>query len=137
MIEDDQKTSDNEIEQELEDDIDTSVCDPKEDNIIYDKDREDNNLAPGTVVWAHLHSWYPAIICSPEEVPAMYKKFIPDYPTNDVFVQRFAPFNDVRIVKVKNIDSLAENQTDKAYACMSEDINTSYCIALATLGGNI
>ena len=52
MIEDDQKTSDNEIEQELEDDIDTSVCDPKEDNII--EDGEDNNFALGTVVWARL-----------------------------------------------------------------------------------
>ena len=108
-----------------------------EDNIIAEEDGEDDNLAPGTVVWARLRSWYPAIICSPEEVPAMYKKFIPDYPTSDVFVRRFAPFNDVRIVKVKNIDSLAENQTDKANACMNEDINISDYIVLATLRGNI
>ena len=77
-----------------------------EDNIIAEEDGEDDNLAPGTVVWARLRSWYPAIICSPGEVPAMYQKFIPDYPTSDVFVRRFAPFKDVRIVKVKNIDSL-------------------------------
>ena len=120
-----------------EDENDTSVCEEDEDKVVDEEEDEDDSLAPGTVVWARLRSWYPATICSPEDIPDSLKKLLPDHPATDVFVKRFEPFSDVRVIKAKNIDQLSENRCDKARAAKSEAINKAYSLALATMRGDI
>ena len=136
MSEEDLEDVEDDDEMAIEDDIDTSVCE-EDVNVIEDKEDEGGTDGHGTVVWARLRSWYPATICSPEDIPEKFKKLIPDHPMADVFVKRFEPFNDVRVVKVKNIEQLGENRVDKARACKSEAINAAYSLALATMRGDV
>ena len=113
------------------------MCEEDDEDVSDKEDDEDESLAPGTVVWAHLRSWYPATVCSQEDIPDSMKKLLPDHPASDVFVRRFEPFGDIRVIKSKNIDSLGENRIDKSRSSKSDDINQAYTLALATLRGDI
>ena len=64
---------------------------------------EDNGVlhAPGTIMWARFHSWYPAKVYELDEVPTLYKNLIPDHPSDNVYVWRFEPFGDIKVAKVK------------------------------------
>ena len=138
MIEEDLAEVNDDDENMVEDDVDTSICgDQEEDDHIDSESEEDDSIAPGTVVWARLRSWYPAVICSSDEIPDKMKRLFLDHPSHNIFVKRFEPFNDFRIVKIKNLDQLGENRTDKSRAARSENINTAYCQALAKLRGDI
>ena len=138
LVEEDLEDREFETETEIEDDeVDTSVCGEDESETLDDDKIIGTMYVPGTVVWARLRSWYPATICSPEEIPEKFRKLIPDHPQDDIFVKRFEPFNDIRLVKAKNIDQLGENRSDKFRAAKTENINTAYCLALATMRGDL
>ena len=134
VIEDVMEDIEDETEADLEEDeMDTSVCGEDDSDVIEDDETTGALQVPGTVVWARLRSWYPATICSSEEIPDKLRKLIPDHPEDEIFVKRFEPFNDVRLVKSRSIDQLGENRSDKARAAKTEEINTAYCLALATM----
>ena len=48
-----------------------------------------------------------------EDIPLTFKKLIPDHPNDEVFVKRFPPFNDVRLVKLTHIQDLGEKNSIK------------------------
>lgn len=126
------------VEDDIEDEEnDTSMCEEDDEENLDKEDDEDESLAPGTIVWARLRSWYPATICSQEDIPDSLKKLLPDHPASDIFVKRFEPFGDIRVIKAKNIDVLGENRIDKARSSKSDDINQAYTLALATLREDI
>ena len=138
LVEEDLEDREFETETEIDDDeVDTSVCGEDDSETLDDDEIGGNIYVPGTVVWARLRSWYPATICSPEEIPEKFRKLIPDHPQDDIFVKRFEPFNDIRLVKAKNIDQLGENWSDNFRAAKTENISTAYCLALATMRGDL
>ena len=126
------------VETNIEDDADYT---DHEENMNEDDDEIEDEVnpafAPGTVVWARLRSWYPGKICSNEEIPNKFKQLIPDHPSDHMYVQRFEPFSDVRMIKISNLQELGENKVDKQRATKSEGINTAYHHALASLAGDI
>ena len=72
-----------------------------------------------------------------EDIPLTFKKLIPDHPSDQVFVKRFPPFGDVRLVKLTYIQGLGENKLDKVRAMKSETILEAYNNALAKQFGDI
>ena len=48
---------------------------------------------------------YLSEITFPKAVPAKLKKFILDHPVSNGFVKRFTSFHNIKIFKLKNIDT--------------------------------
>ena len=132
---DDENNSEVEDRNEMEFDDDADYTD--HEDMEEDDDEEYIAFAPGTVVWARVRSWYPGKICSVEEIPNNYKQLIPDHATGYLYVKRFEPFSDIKLVKMSNIDELGENKIDKVRASKSIDIMAAYSQALAAVAGDI
>ena len=118
------------------DDEDYTDHENDEDEEDIEED-ESEPIGAGTVVWARIRSWYPAEVCCLEDIPLTFKKLIPDHPSDEVFIKRFPPFGDVRLVKLTYIQGLGENKLDKVRAMKSETILEAYNNALAKQFGDI
>ena len=82
-------------------------------------------------------SWFPAKICSFNDIPTMMKVKLGRAPNDDNFVAwRFPPYDDYVIVRAKNISPLGENKEDRARAAKGQSINFAYQNAISELNGD-
>ena len=116
---------------------DTNDCDAASDEESELEEETDEAFAPNAIVWARIRSWYPAELLSAAEIPASYVDLISNQPASSVFVRRFPPFDDVRLVQRKNLDDLGENRVDHKRSSKSNEILMSYNFALAKMRGDL
>ena len=129
---------DNETETETE-------ADPSNDCDIGASEQENSeseddlleSFGPNSIVWARVRSWYPAEILTAAEIPASYTNLISNQPADSVFVRRFPPFNDVKLVPRKNLDDLGENRVDHKRSSKSKEILESFNFAVAKMRGDL
>ena len=95
-----------------------------------DSGAESEEFGPGTIVWARVRSWHPGIILAPHDVPDSFSNLLNSCSTESVFIKRFK-IDDIKIVSIKRLDTLAGNKVDRERACKSADIREAYEIALS------
>ena len=95
-----------------------------------DGGEESEEFGPGTIVWARVRSWHPGLILAPHDVPDSFSNLLTKCSTESVFVKRFK-VEDIKIVPIKKLDTLAGNKVDRERASKSADIREAYEIALS------
>ena len=95
-----------------------------------DSGEESEEFGPGAIVWARVRSWHPGLILAPHDVPDSFSNLLTMCSTESVFVKRFK-VDDIKIVPIKRLDTLAGNKVDRERASKSADIREAYEIALS------
>ena len=114
---------------------DNIVTLPAEDQSDAEDEEEeledDEGYGPGSIVWIKIgRLWFPGKVIPNTEVAE-------DVTEGNLFVKRYEPFNDIRRIPVKNVDTLGENRVDAQRSSKSDDINLAYGLALSEQLGDL
>ena len=97
---------------------------------------DEEELAPGSLVWVRLLRHHPAVVLAPAEVPAKLSPLIAKVKTPSLFVRRLEE-DDIKLVAVKRIKLLGMNKVDRERAEKTEGIQRGYNMAVAMLRGDV
>ena len=100
------------------------------------EDEEDEDLVPGSIVWARVQRYHPAQVLSPSEVSSSLTKLLSKAKVPSLFVKRFG-LNDIKLVPVNRVQTLGSNKVDRQRAGRTPEIREAYDMALAVLLSDI
>ena len=110
----------------------SDTSDRDEDGDLEDEDE----LGPGSVVWARVQRYHPALVLAPSDVPASLSHLLARVKKPSLFIKRFL-LEDIKLVPVSRICSLGSNKVDREKAEKTKDIKEAYDMALAVLRGDV
>ena len=115
---------------------DASDDDEDEEAQVGSDGEDEEELAPGSLVWARLLRHHPAVVLAPNEVPAKLNPLIAKARSPCLFVRRLEE-NDIKVVPVSRIQLLGMNKVDRQRAEKTEGILRAYNMAVAMLRGDV
>ena len=107
----------------------------EEEKEVTEEDFMDD-LSPGSIVWARILHWHPAVVVAPHDVPDSFSHLITGNKHESLFVRRFV-INDIKLVPINRLMALGTNKIDREKATKTDEIKSAYEMAVAVLRGDI
>ena len=111
----------------------SDVSDGEEDG---GQEEEEDELGPGSVVWARVQRYHPAMVLAPSDVPASLGHLLAKAKQPSIFIKRFI-IEDIKLVPVSRVAALGSNKLDRERAEKTQDTKDAYAMALAVLRGDV